>query len=87
MRTKCIDLARVGPNLANQLSSLAEEKLDRAAGITYDEHGQPQAQHVRASDRVVLQRALNLLILLHYLPLLIQLRLQKECLSGTCCGQ
>ena len=87
MRTECIDLARVGPNLANQLSSLAEEKFDRAAGVAHDEHGQAQAQHVCASDRIVLQGAFNLLILLHYLPLLIQLRLQKECLSGTCRGQ
>ena len=87
MSTKCIDLARVGPNLANQLSCLAEEKFDRAAGVAHDEHGQAQAQHVCASDRIVLQGAFNLLILLHYLPLLIQLRLQKECLSGTCRGQ
>ena len=87
MRTECIDLARVGANLANQLSCLAEEKFDRAAGVAHDKNGQAQAQHVCASDRIVLQGSFNLLILLHYLPLLIQLRLQKECLSGTCCGQ
>lgn len=68
-------------DLADELSSLAKEKLHGATRVTNDENGQALAHDIRACDWVVLDAGYDLLSLLDDLPIVVELRLQKECLS------
>jgi len=78
----------VRTNLADELARLTDEKSNGATGVPDNKHRQALTHDIGAGDWVVLSLSgRDFLILLHYLPIFVQLRLQKECQAGACAGE